>query len=142
MRAFPVWSAREWNFRVTLDIYIVYGGMLASYAYIKATEYRLTDKPWFPSANSFSFRMPCDKRRLFKPAEMASLMSMNAGLSLYWYHILHHDRRSPVQRQTRIHAHQARHLGRLEQPSLRVSKNPIDLPQVRITHQNETSGAK
>lgn len=45
-----VWSAREWNFRVTLDIYIVYGGMLASYAYIKATEYRLTDKPWFPSA--------------------------------------------------------------------------------------------
>jgi hypothetical protein len=45
-----VWSAREWNFRVTLDLYIVYGGMLASYAYIKATEYRLTDKPWWSSA--------------------------------------------------------------------------------------------
>ncbi|KAJ9107981.1 hypothetical protein QFC20_003666 [Naganishia adeliensis] len=45
-----VWSAREWNFRVTLDIYIVYGGMLAAYAYIKVSEYRLTDKSWWSSA--------------------------------------------------------------------------------------------
>ncbi|KAJ9098943.1 hypothetical protein QFC19_006167 [Naganishia cerealis] len=45
-----VWSAKEWNFRVALDLYIVYGGMLASYAYIKATEYRLTDKPWWSPA--------------------------------------------------------------------------------------------
>ncbi|KAG5653580.1 hypothetical protein H0H81_012087 [Sphagnurus paluster] len=37
------WSAREWNFRVTLDIWIVYLGMLAAIAAIKIREHRLTE---------------------------------------------------------------------------------------------------
>jgi hypothetical protein len=44
------WSAREWSFRVSLDLYIVYGGMFCSYAYIKVNEYRLTEKPWWRTA--------------------------------------------------------------------------------------------
>jgi N-acetylneuraminate 9-O-acetyltransferase len=44
------WDAREWTFRVTLDLFIVYGGMLAALAFIKAKEYGLTDSTWFPSA--------------------------------------------------------------------------------------------
>lgn len=39
------WSAREWTFRVTLDLWIVYIGMLAALAVIKIREYRLTDRP-------------------------------------------------------------------------------------------------
>lgn len=39
------WYAREWAFRVTLDIYIPYVGMLAALAYIKTLEHRLTDRP-------------------------------------------------------------------------------------------------
>ena len=39
------WHAREWAFRVTLDIWIVYFGMLAAIAYIKVRELRLSDHP-------------------------------------------------------------------------------------------------
>lgn len=42
------WSAREWSFRVELDIWIVYAGMLASIAVIKLREYRLTDDHRWP----------------------------------------------------------------------------------------------
>ncbi|KAG5647638.1 hypothetical protein DXG03_008991 [Asterophora parasitica] len=37
------WSAREWTFRVTLDLWIVYIGMLAAIGVIKIREYRLTE---------------------------------------------------------------------------------------------------
>ncbi|GJJ09437.1 hypothetical protein Clacol_003659 [Clathrus columnatus] len=43
------WSAQEWDFRVTLDLWIVYGGMLAAIAYIKIRERRLTDHPRWPT---------------------------------------------------------------------------------------------
>jgi hypothetical protein len=46
------WSAKEWSFRVSLDLYIVYGGMLCSYAYIKIKELRFPDKPWFAMARN------------------------------------------------------------------------------------------
>lgn len=42
------WSAKEWNFRVSLDIWIVYFGMLAALAYIKFRELRLGDHPQWP----------------------------------------------------------------------------------------------
>ncbi|KAG6818019.1 hypothetical protein H0H87_009174 [Tephrocybe sp. NHM501043] len=42
------WSAREWNFRVTLDLWIVYVGMLAAIAVIKIRDHRLTEHPHWP----------------------------------------------------------------------------------------------
>ncbi|EMD41970.1 hypothetical protein CERSUDRAFT_41933 [Gelatoporia subvermispora B] len=44
------WSAREWAFRVNLDLWIVYFGMFAALAVIKIREYRLMDHPQWPLA--------------------------------------------------------------------------------------------
>lgn len=44
------WSAKEWAFRVNLDIWIVWLGMFTAYAYIKAKELGIPSLPWFPSA--------------------------------------------------------------------------------------------
>ncbi|KAG0149728.1 hypothetical protein CROQUDRAFT_104872 [Cronartium quercuum f. sp. fusiforme G11] len=38
------WFANEWAFRVTLDMYIVYWGMLAALAYIKVKEFKLIER--------------------------------------------------------------------------------------------------
>lgn len=43
------WSAREWRFRVTLDQYIVYYGMLTAVVVIKVRERHLTDHPMWPA---------------------------------------------------------------------------------------------
>ena len=42
------WSAKEWTFRVTLDLWIVYFGMFTALAYIKFRELRLIDHPLWP----------------------------------------------------------------------------------------------
>lgn len=39
------WSAREWAFRVNLDLWIVYAGILAAVAVIKTREHRITEHP-------------------------------------------------------------------------------------------------
>lgn len=45
------WVAREWTFRVTLDQFIVYVGMLTAIAFIKIRELRLTDHARWPLAS-------------------------------------------------------------------------------------------
>jgi len=42
------WSAKEWAFRVKLDLWIVYFGMLTSLAYMKFREARFMDSPHWP----------------------------------------------------------------------------------------------
>ena len=44
------WSAREWTFRVTLDLWIAYFGMFVAVAVAKIREHRLTDHPHWPLA--------------------------------------------------------------------------------------------
>lgn len=38
------WNAKEWRFRVALDMWIVWGGMLTALAFIKIKEARLTER--------------------------------------------------------------------------------------------------
>jgi len=44
------WSAKEWSFRVKLDLWIVYYGMFTSLAFLKIRERRLTDHALWPVA--------------------------------------------------------------------------------------------
>ncbi|KZT30628.1 Cas1p-domain-containing protein [Neolentinus lepideus HHB14362 ss-1] len=48
------WSADEWAFRVNLDLWIVYFGMLTALATIKIREHRLTEHPQWPLALKIS----------------------------------------------------------------------------------------
>lgn len=43
------WSAREWAFRVKLDLHIVYYGMLFAVGFLKIREHRLTDSKHWPT---------------------------------------------------------------------------------------------
>lgn len=49
------WSSREWAFRVNLDLWIVYAGMLAAIANMKLREYRLTEDLRWPLVSKFAF---------------------------------------------------------------------------------------
>lgn len=51
------WSAREWNFRVTLDLWIVYIGMLAAIAVIKIRDNRLTEHPYWAVTTKVSIAL-------------------------------------------------------------------------------------
>lgn len=44
------WSAREWAFRVNLDIWVVYLGMFTAWLYIKLKELGIPQKVWWPTA--------------------------------------------------------------------------------------------
>ena len=51
------WSSREWAFRVNLDIWIVFVGMLAAVVCIKLRDYRVFERTWWPLAGKVSVGM-------------------------------------------------------------------------------------
>lgn len=51
------WNAKEWNFRVTLDMYIVYVGMLTALAVIKVQEDKIWERAWWPRVRALSYLM-------------------------------------------------------------------------------------
>ena len=48
------WNAKEWRFRVALDLWVVWGGMFTALAFIKIKEARLTDRPEWPKWQRWS----------------------------------------------------------------------------------------
>jgi hypothetical protein len=59
------WSASEWSFRVSLDLFIVWAGMFAAFAYIKIKEHGIPEKPFFPALRTTAIAL--------------------AGLGLVWF---------------------------------------------------------
>jgi N-acetylneuraminate 9-O-acetyltransferase len=50
-RVFAIhWSAKEWAFRVNLDILMVHVGMLTAVAYIKFKDHRIAERVWWTTA--------------------------------------------------------------------------------------------
>ncbi|ORX39947.1 10 TM acyl transferase domain found in Cas1p-domain-containing protein [Kockovaella imperatae] len=48
------WDAKEWSFRLVLDLLIVWCGMLSAFIYIKAQEAKITERAWFNIARYLS----------------------------------------------------------------------------------------
>lgn len=48
------WNASEWRFRVALDLWIVFGGMLFAYAFIKFSELKIAERDSWPNIRRYS----------------------------------------------------------------------------------------
>lgn len=48
------WNAQEWRFRLGLDAWIIYIGMLCAYGNIKFAEYRMHEHPMWPTAKKIT----------------------------------------------------------------------------------------
>ena len=48
------WNAKEWRFRVTLDMWIVWYGMFTALALIKIKEWRITERPQWPQWEKYT----------------------------------------------------------------------------------------
>ncbi|CAO3647776.1 unnamed protein product [Cunninghamella echinulata] len=69
------WNAKEWRFRLALDGWIVYVGMLSAFAYIKCLEYKWMDHPLFPRI------------------KLATLVTSSLALTWYfWFEITREDK--------------------------------------------------
>lgn len=69
------WNAAEWRFRLALDAYIVYVGMLCAYAFIKISEHKLTDHPKWTTVKTGSI-----------------IVSILAMVWYFWYELTRADK--------------------------------------------------
>jgi hypothetical protein len=69
------WNAAEWRFRLALDAYIVYIGMLCAYAFIKITEHKLIDHPKWTAVKNGSI-----------------VLSILAMIWYFWYELTRQDK--------------------------------------------------
>ncbi|KAF7727049.1 hypothetical protein EC973_008096 [Apophysomyces ossiformis] len=69
------WNVTEWRFRLGLDAWIVYAGMLTAYANIKFSEHKLNEHPLWPRAK-----------------QMSAAISVFALVWYFWYELTRADK--------------------------------------------------
>lgn len=74
------WNAKEWRFRVTLDMWVVWTGMFTALAFIKIKEARITERPEWPTWQRWTIWVSAISMTGYFVFEVRSLCSLSPPL--------------------------------------------------------------